>query len=119
MSVRKKILFGIVAMLPASLMAEEFLADAEVTYRGERAATQFCQAVVGDNVEQLEKLLRQFSRDALYRYRFDEKSDAIVRSVTCNDLELVEFADAIGARDVSRYLTEYTVVVEEVVLGEP
>lgn len=116
MSVRNQLLIGVIALLPASAMAESFLSESDVTYRGDLAARQLCRAVVNDDVKNLEFGLRQIRRNALASYLFDEKSDAIVRSVTCNGMELLTFADEIGARSVSNYLGEGTVTIEEVVV---
>jgi len=103
-------------MLPTSLMAESFLAEADVTYRGDRSAAQLCRAVVNDDVASLEFHLKRVKDDALASYRFDTTSDAIVGSVTCNGMELLTFADEIGARNISGYLGEGRVIIEEVVV---
>ena len=118
MVVRSKMLIGIVAMLPTSLMAESFLSESDVTYRGDQTARRVCQAVVNDDVESLEFQLRQMRRETLSSYRFGVKSEAIVGSVTCNDMELLTFADEIGARSVSSYLDEGTITMEEVIVSE-
>ena len=107
---------GIAMTLPASTMAESFLSEADVKYRGDLTARQICRAVVDDDVQGLEFGLKQIRRDALASYMFNERSDAIVRSVSCNGMELLTFADEIGARSISNYLGEGTVTIEEVVV---
>ena len=51
-----------------------------------------------------------------YNDRAIQMLNAIVGSVTCNGKELLTFADEIGAGNISNYLGEGTVTIEEVVV---
>ena len=106
------LLFAAIIM-PAPLMADSLLGDANVSYRGDRSAVSLCKAIANDDVQKLDSLLGQIKRSALYGYTFDKKSRAVAGSVTCNGKKLMEYADAIGAQNVSGYFNGGAVTIEE------
>ncbi len=116
MKVWNCLLIGGIAILPLGAMAESFLSEANVTYRGDDTARAVCRAVVEDDADSLEDQLKKVRRESRYAYRYYATSDAIVRSVTCNDMELQTFADSIGASNISGYLGGGQVTIEEVVV---
>ena len=115
MNVICKYLIPLIAMLPASLMAQGFLADHEVKYAGEPGAVRVCQAVIHDDPRDLMLLLKRYKNQKIFRHRFDITSQAIAGSFTCNRLALLPFANDVGASKVARFLNGGTVTMEELV----
>jgi hypothetical protein len=110
-----KCLLAIVFTIPLQVVAQSFLTDENVKYRGDTTAIKVCRAIVNDDTAALKKGLKRIKGEALYAYMFDINSPAILKSVTCNKMALSPFADEIGARNITNWLNNGTVTVEEFV----
>jgi hypothetical protein len=91
---------ALVACAPALVVAEQ---SADVHYSGDRLATQVCRAVVDDDVARLRMLLRSYRQSLTHGYMFQVDKDGIARDFSCNNLNLQQFSDQVGAQKVSGY----------------
>jgi len=96
-----------VAMSSSSLIAQ---ASEGVVYQGDNEAKNVCLSIVQDDPSQLNAALRW---DRIKSRQLGDNKE----NFRCNDMALVDFANDIGAYNVSRYLdgnTRGTVHMEEV-----
>ena len=101
-------------VFPAAGNSDTFLSEENVVLRGNATAVRICRAVINDDMVALKQGLRRIRNDALSGYKFTLDSRAITGSVTCNKKSLLTFADEIGAQDISGWLRQGTVTMEEV-----
>mgnify|MGYP001825333257 CR=1 FL=1 len=111
--VHKGLVFILVA-LPLSIAAESQLTNSEVRYTGDNVAQRVCKSVVNDDTSKLNKLLRNYRDTLVYRYRFTD-SRGVSGDFACNNQALLDFANTIGAVNVSSYLRGGVVTMEELV----
>ena len=111
--VQKGLVFILVA-LPMSLAAESQLSNSDVRYTGDNIAKRVCKSVVNDDTSRLNRLLRDYRDTLVYRYRFTD-NQAVSGDFVCNNRALLDFAENIGAVNVSSYLRGGVVTMEELV----
>ena len=87
-----------------TVTAEESGEQREVFYTGNAMAREVCRAVVTDDPDKLHRLLRATKMNTVYGYTFDTVSPEISGSYFCNDMDLHEFSQNIGAENVYGYL---------------
>ncbi len=112
------ILMALVAFSPGLVLADNAV---NVKYAGNAVGKQVCRAIVRDDVKKLQKVLQSYRNTLIYAYSFhDMASRALAGSFTCNDMELRDFSDSVGAEQVLGYLTTAHGRVEEqvVVVGK-
>jgi hypothetical protein len=108
-------LIVIFAALSNSLSADSFLSEQSVKYVGERAARNICSAVVDDDAQDLKRKLLQYKNQLVWGYTYVLMDEAVYGNFTCNDKDLLTFANEIGAKNISDYLRGGVVSVEEYV----
>ena len=89
----------------ATAGAGRSLAEESVKYRGDSWGKQICRSVVQDKPQRLKRILREVKREALYGYTLTLLGDEIAGSFTCNGQYLWAFAQTVGARDVTYFLS--------------
>lgn len=107
------ILVAFLVALPLPALAESFLSDRSVKYIGEPEAKGVCRAVVEDDLLDLDRRLSRYKNRLTFGYSHRTIDRAIYASFTCNEKDILNFADEIGANTVSGYLRGGKVTVEE------
>lgn len=105
MKLNKLVIASLMTCLPALSQAEN-----PVNYRvvGSGLAVQVCRAIVKDDVEGLLVALRSYGQTVVHRYGRNLPS-GVSKDFTCNNMELSEFADSIGAQKVSSFFVDKAV----------
>jgi hypothetical protein len=96
------------------------LADNSVNYRfsGDSVGRQICRAIVHDDVGKLQQVLRLHRQSLVFAYTFsDLASHSIAGSFKCNDMELRDFSNKVGAQQILGYLNTESGRVEEQVVS--
>ena len=78
--------------------------DPAAKYFGPSTARDVCRAVVKNDAERLQKLLAFQRKSMAFGYQVEPTGRRIAGSFTCNNMELLDFAESIGANGVSSYL---------------
>jgi hypothetical protein len=115
MKIYQKFAMVIVVFLPAAAMADSFLTDTNVKYRGDTDARRICRAIVEDDARDLKQSLKLYRSTLLYRYSSDLISNAVSGNFSCNGNELLTFAREVGSQNITRYLQGGSVEMEELV----
>jgi len=89
---------------PGLAMAADNDGVTEVTYVGHTSAKGVCRAVVENDVKGLQRQLAMHRWTLPFAYQYSLRSRGVAGNFTCNDMELLDFADSVGAREVSSYL---------------
>jgi hypothetical protein len=113
MKVFNVFLIMVIAALPSALSADSLWTERSVKYVGDSEARGICRAIVDDDTQVLERKLRLHKSHITGGYRFYTTGKAILGDFSCNDKELLTFANEIGANNVSNYLRGGRVTMEE------
>jgi hypothetical protein len=91
---------------------------ANYRYSGNNMGKQVCRAIVNDDVKSLRRALHSYRQTLVFGYSFDNPSGrALAGSFTCNNMELRQFSQAIGAREALGFLNTGTGFVEEQIVS--
>ena len=99
--------------LPVSSSADSFLHDRSVKYAGKASAIGVCRAVVEDDLRALEQQLARYRSRLTFGYNYRTTDRMVYGSFSCNEKDLLTFAEGIGAESISGYLKGGYVTVEE------
>ena len=104
MKIQQLVFSVIAASLPGLSMAAGGGEVKNVKYVGDNSARGVCRAIVEDDAEKLQHQLGMQRRKMTYGYQYSLLSREVAGSITCNDMDLLDFSASVGARDVSSYL---------------
>lgn len=107
------VFFAFLAILVAPVTAENLMNAQSVKYVGQGYAKSICRAVVADDAGKLRRELLRYRDTLSYGYFLDIRHKSVYGSFTCNEMDLLRFADEIGAMNISGYFRGGTVTVEE------
>ncbi len=74
-------------------------------YSGNKLAAQICRAVVNDDVGRLRMLLRSYRQTVPHGYMFQLDNEGVAQDFTCNNLDLQQFSNQVGAQRVSSFFS--------------
>lgn len=94
MKVKALGLVGLVAVMATGSASAH---DGNVGYQGDNEAKNVCLSIIQDDTSQLKAALRW---DRLKSRQLGDNQD----NFRCNDMALIEFANDVGAYNVSKYL---------------
>lgn len=90
---------GILGVVAAMTTGSVWAHDASVSYQGDGEARNVCLSIIQDDTSQLKAALRW---DRLKSRQLGDNQD----NFRCNDMALIEFANDVGAYNVSKYLNK-------------
>lgn len=92
---------GVMGLIATLTAAGHVSADSDkaVVYQGDNAAKNVCLSIIADNSDRLHAALRS---DRFKTRQWSDNQD----NFRCNDMALIDFANEVGAYNVSHYLNK-------------
>jgi hypothetical protein len=103
MKLLKFVLIALIAFSSSFCLAEN---SANYRYAGNTIGKEVCRAIVNDDVNALRRALHSYRQTLVYAYSFNNPaSRALAGGFTCNDMDLQDFSNSVGAQRTFGFLS--------------